>query len=92
MGDFGLQGVMENPTLTVFQGEDEVVTNDDWGDATNAAELAAAAGTVGAFALDSGSKDAAVLVTLDPGAYTVKVSGVGDTIGVALVEIYEVAE
>ena len=44
--------------------------------------------TVGAFALDGGSQDAAVLATLDPGTYTVKVSGVGDTTGVALVEIY----
>ena len=36
--------------------------------------------------------DAAVLVTLDPGVYTVQVWGVADTEGVALVEIYEVEE
>ncbi|RLA20714.1 MAG: hypothetical protein DRQ56_02495, partial [Gammaproteobacteria bacterium] len=90
LAGFGVQGVLENPTLTVFSGSDEVVTNDDWGDATNATELATAAATVGAFPLESGSQDAAVLITLDPGAYTVKVSGVGNTTGVALVEIYEV--
>jgi len=92
LADFGVEGVLENPTLTVFQGEAPLVTNDDWSDASNATELAAAASAVGAFALDSGSKDAAVLVVLDPGRYTVKVSGVGNTIGVALVEIYEVQE
>jgi RHS repeat-associated protein len=90
LADFGVQGVLENPILTVYSGEDELVTNDDWSDAANATELAAAAVTVGAFALESGSQDAAVLVTLDPGTYTVKVSGVGETTGVALVEIYEV--
>ena len=43
---------------------------------------------VGAFPLDDGSSDAAVVATLLPGAYTVQVFGVGDTTGVALVEIY----
>ena len=48
-----------------------------------------AAAQVGAFALTAGSKDAALLVTLQPGAYTVVVSGVGGTAGVALVEVYD---
>jgi hypothetical protein len=45
---------------------------------------------VGAFALPASSRDAALLVTLQPGSYTVQVSGVGGTTGVALVEVYEV--
>ena len=44
---------------------------------------------VGAVGLPSGSSDAAVLVWLPPGAYTVTVSGVGNTTGTALVEIYD---
>ena len=36
------------------------------------------------------SKDAALLVTLPPGGYTVEVTGVNATTGVALVEVYEV--
>ena len=44
---------------------------------------------VGAFPLPSGSKDAALLVTLSAGSYTAQASGVGGTSGVALVEIYE---
>jgi len=43
-----------------------------------------------AFRLASGGRDAALVVTLPPGSYTVVVSGVGDTSGVALVEVYEV--
>jgi hypothetical protein len=36
------------------------------------------------------SEDAALLITLHPGVYTVQVAGVDNTTGVALVEIYEV--
>lgn len=46
--------------------------------------------TVGAFPLSAGSADSAQIVSLSPGAYTVQVSGVGGTTGVALAEIYEV--
>ena len=38
----------------------------------------------------AGSKDAAVVITLQPGLYTVHVTGVGNTTGVALVEVYEI--
>ena len=43
---------------------------------------------VNAFPLTS-SLDAALLVTLPPGTYTVQVSGVNGTTGVALIEVYE---
>jgi hypothetical protein len=56
----------------------------------NATDIATAAGQVGAFALPSGSPDAALLVTLSAGAYTATVSGAGGTTGTALVEIYVV--
>ena len=87
---FGVTGVLADPTLTVFQGATPLGTNDNWSDAGNAAAIAAAATRVGAFALPVGGKDAAALITLKPGSYTVQVSGVGGTTGVALVEVYEV--
>ena len=40
-------------------------------------------------ALTAGSKDAALVLTLEPGIYTVEVTGVERTTGVALIEIYE---
>ncbi len=49
-------------------------------------ELAAA--SVAAFPLGNGSLDAAMLLTVEPGNYTVEISGVGGTTGQALVEIY----
>lgn len=67
-----------------------IATNDDWGSASNADEVASLAAQVGAQAFAAGSKDAALLVTLDPGVYTVVVSGAGSATGVALAEVYEV--
>jgi hypothetical protein len=45
---------------------------------------------VGAFALAAGSRDAALVLNLEPGAYTVQVKGKGTATGVAIVEVYEV--
>jgi len=42
--------------------------------------------------LIDGSKDSALIITLDPGAYSTIVSGVGDTEGIGLVEVYEYAQ
>ena len=67
-----------------------MATNNDWGSATNASEAATLATQVGATAFTSGSKDAAMLVTLEPGVYTAVVSGVNNASGIALVEVYEV--
>ena len=54
-----------------------------------AAALSNAFAATGAFTLPANSKDAALLVTLAPGIYSVQVSGVSNTTGVALVELYE---
>jgi hypothetical protein len=67
-----------------------VAENDDWSKASNAAQIASVAAQVGAFALQAGGRDPAMVVTLPPGAYTAQISGVGATTGVALIEVYEV--
>jgi hypothetical protein len=81
---------MNDPQLQIFRDSQLVADNNDWGGSTNPAALASTAQAVGAFALPNGSRDAALLVTLTPGAYTAQVSGVNSTTGVALVEVYEV--
>lgn len=88
LGAFGVEGVVADPQLTVFNNSNQVVaTNDNW---NGVAALSAAFTQVGAFPLPPTSRDAAVVTTLSPGSYTVQVSGVGNTTGVALVEVYEV--
>ena len=87
---FGVQGVLIDPVMTVFRGGESILTQDDWGENPEAAVTAEVSGRVGAFALPEGSKDAAFVVTLPPGAYTIQVSGVDGATGVTLVEIYVV--
>ena len=88
LAQFGVTGTLTNPALAVYRGSAVVADNDDWG---GGEDLAAAFRSVGAFALASpASRDAALLVTLQPGSYTAQLSGVGGTTGVALIEIYEV--
>jgi len=90
---FGVSGVLAQPSMLVTAQSDghTVATNTGWGTNANPAQIASVAAQVGAFALTSGSADCAVIVTLQPGGYTVQVSGVGNTTGVALAEVYEVS-
>jgi len=85
---FGVPGVMSDPKLELFDRDGKsIATNDNWGGAT---ALAFAFGDTGAFALNAGSADAALLTTLAPGNYTAQVTVATGATGVALVEVYEV--
>jgi hypothetical protein len=90
LANFGVTGTLADPQITLYRGSTVVATNDNWSSAANAAEIASTATQVGAFALTSGSRDAAVLTTLEAGSYTAVVSGVASTTGTALVELYVV--
>ena len=91
---FGLAGgALADPVLDLYSGATLLQANDNWSSFTNgtaASELAAAAAQAGAFPFANGSTDAALLVTLPPGAYTAVVRGAGGLTGTALVEAYEV--
>lgn len=87
---FGVGGPITDPKLELFSGSARIQTNDNWGAATNATEVSAAFDQVGAFALARDAKDAALLVVLPPGGYTVQATGVAAAAGTALVEVYEV--
>lgn len=86
---FGVAGTLADPVITVVRGTTTVATNDDWSQQPGAAEVATAAQQTGAFALANGSRDAALITTLAPGAYTVQLSGFSNTTGVGLLEAYE---
>jgi hypothetical protein len=86
LGPLGVNGVLEDPVLTILSGSTVIAQNDDW---TNDPELVEVSNSIGAFALPTGSKDAAMLITLSPGNYTAQVRGKNGTKGIALVEIYD---
>ncbi|MBI5382400.1 MAG: immunoglobulin domain-containing protein [Opitutae bacterium] len=89
LAGLGVTGVLADPQLALFrQGTTvPIQQNDDW---RGTAPLKAAFAATGAFDLPDASKDAALLVTLEPGSYSAQVSGVNNTTGVALVEVYAV--
>jgi hypothetical protein len=89
---YGVSGVLANPGLTVSDHTGTVIaTNTGWGASPNPSLIASTAASVGAFAFAPGSADCALVVSLPAGAYTVQVSGVGNTTGIALAEVYEVS-
>jgi hypothetical protein len=92
----GVDRALPDPQLVIYSyaGAGTVARNDDWS-ATVAIDsdpdyTAAVALACGAFPLAPNGKDAAVVVTLDPGAYTVQVTGKGTDTGLVLLEIYAV--
>lgn len=84
LAGFGVSGALSDPRLEVYSGPVKVADNDTYSAAT-ASHFA----SVGAFALNPGSTDAALLLTLAPGGYTVQVAGSNGGTGEALVEVYE---
>jgi uncharacterized protein (DUF1800 family) len=91
LGEYGVSGALANPTVAVVRSGDNVqlATNNDWSDEEAPSLLEAAFATGGAFPLARGSLDAALVMELPAGVYTVLVSGADGTEGPALIEIYD---
>lgn len=95
---FGVPGTLSDPSLQVHDAAGATIAaNDNWETpvAANASyppaaatDITAADAAVGAFPLSAGSKDAAVVLTLQPGSYSVVVTGAANTSGAVLVEVY----
>ncbi len=83
---FGISDRLLDPKLEIYDSTGtKIAENDNW-----SATLTSVFTQVGAFALTAGSKDAALQISLPPGAYTAQVSGINSGTGDALVEVYEV--
>ncbi len=82
LGSFGISNPLADPLLELHDGNGATLqTNDNWQD-SQAAEIQASG-----FAPVNAS-ESVILRTLAPGSYTAIVRGVGNTVGVALVEVY----
>ena len=90
LAGYGVSSPLADPVLTITNGAgNEIAANDNWENAANLNALRSATSLVGAFAFGAGSRDAALLITLAPGSYTVQVAGVAGATGTALLEIHE---
>jgi hypothetical protein len=70
---YGVTDALADPALDLYSGSSLVATNDTWSSpqsGVTAADVSGAALQAGAFPFSAGSADAALYVTLAPGAYT----------------------
>ena len=79
----GVTGALQDPTLQLFQGATSLGFNDNWKNAAERVEIEA----TGIKPPDD--REAAMVRTLNPGAYTAVMRGAGGTAGVGLVEVYD---
>ena len=90
LATLGVSGTLADPSFQVFNAAGAVVAaNDNWGGDPD--RVSAVGAQVGAFPLaNPASLDSALVLSLAPGAYTVNVTGAGNSAGQALVEVYAV--
>lgn len=85
---FGVSGVLARPSIAVYRGDQQIGANTRWTAGGIGGDIAGAGALVGAFELDPANADSALILLLDPAAYTFQVSGEDGQTGVALVEVY----
>jgi hypothetical protein len=79
----GMANTLQDPVLVLVRQSDGAViaVNDNWGQAPNAAEIQASGFAPSAL-------ESAVLMTLEPGAYTAIVYGQNNGTGIGIVEVF----
>ena len=83
---FGVPNAMQDTTLELHDSTGAlIVSNDDWQDASNAQSIPP-------NLQPPNNLESAILTTLNPGAYTAILRGYHDSIGTALVEVYDMGE
>jgi hypothetical protein len=86
LSDFGVPGALANPTLDLVNSSGTVIrSSDNWKDDPQQRAQIEAAGLA-----PSHDVEAALVETVAPGAYTAIVRGSGRTVGVGLVEAYNI--
>jgi hypothetical protein len=80
----GVPGAMEDPTLELYDSSGVLVAmNDNWKDSPSQIQI------VSAGLSPKDNREACIVATLDPGAYTAVLRGKNQTTGNALVELYD---
>ncbi|HZZ59232.1 MAG TPA: hypothetical protein VFE31_15480 [Opitutaceae bacterium] len=93
--NFGVSTAASDVQLTVYDvNNNPLKSNHGWssGSTTDTQALQAAFSATGAFSLNLGTLDSALLITLPPGNYTAEVTGGANGVsGTVLAEVYEVS-
>lgn len=89
LGGFGVSNFLDDTVISLFSGSTRLRWTDDWDSPAFLQPVLENAFTqVGAFPFVD-RQESAMLVTLNPGTYTLIVSGFDNSAGIALVEVYE---
>jgi hypothetical protein len=90
----GVNNVNSDPNLVIYKDGVPIADNDDWSYSNQGLHdfLSPVFTKVGAFQLEDGEWDSALLITLPPGVYSAQVGGRNGETGVVLLELYEVPE
>ncbi len=84
----GVTDAVAGAEVEVFDASGKAIArNDGW---RGNGAVATTGARLGAFALESGSEDAALLLNLEPGLYTARIRGKGQ--GTALLEVYDATD
>lgn len=87
----GLQNTLADPAITLLDSKGAVIaTSDNWDEGGLNAEIRAATSVVGAGPFADGSRDAAMVIDLAPGVYSLRVNGSENTTGLVLLELYDI--
>ncbi|MBL4680793.1 MAG: hypothetical protein JKY88_08735, partial [Pseudomonadales bacterium] len=85
LANSGLANILPDPQLALLSGVSVIDSNDDWQEHRNM-------NLIPEKLQPSDVQEAAILTTLDPGAYTAIVSGVNGEEGIGLVEVFELSD
>jgi hypothetical protein len=83
LANFGLTGVLADPTLELHDSSQVIGTNDDWQTNANKQEM------IDRSLAPSDPKEAAILTRLNPGTYTAILRGANNGTGIGTVEVYD---
>ncbi|MEY2510808.1 MAG: hypothetical protein QOE26_1571 [Verrucomicrobiota bacterium] len=78
-----LPGRLTDPTLTLFDSNGPLDTNDDWMNSPQKQQI------IDSNVPPTDPKESAIIATLQPGNYTAIMSGVGGATGIGVVELYD---
>ncbi|MDQ6625159.1 MAG: hypothetical protein M3Y69_03315, partial [Verrucomicrobiota bacterium] len=81
----GVPGALQDPTLELFDDKTSLATNDNWKQ-DQQAEIQASG------VAPTKDAEAAIVRTLNPGNYTAVVRGKNNSVGIGVVEVYDLAQ
>ncbi|MCH6259213.1 polysaccharide lyase [Puniceicoccaceae bacterium K14] len=87
---FSIRDAISDTEIELYNSEGVVLANNDDWNGEDVVLITETANAVGATALSSASASSAMIVTVDPGAYTVILSSKNLLPGIGLVEVYTV--